>query len=66
MLLSRKSRVVCRHMLVSPELFIEFRKLSDKKFVIAVKGFEHAIFCISDQDATTVPARHICEIGSLN
>ena len=37
-----------------------------KIFVITVKRFEPAISCVRDQDATTTPARHIQETGSLN
>ena len=37
-----------------------------KMFVFAVKGFEPAISCVRDQDATTTPARHIQETGFLN
>ena len=36
-----------------------------KIFVITEKGFEPAIFWIRNQDVTTVPARHMCETGSL-
>ena len=28
-------------------------------FVITIKGIEPAISCVRDQDATTVPARHM-------
>ena len=31
-----------------------------------VKRFEHATYCVKDQDATTVPARHMRETGSSN
>ena len=34
--------------------------------VFAVKGLEPATSCVRDQDATTVPARHMWETGSLN
>ena len=37
-----------------------------KIFVITVNGFKHAISCVRDQDATTAPARHTLETGSLN
>ena len=37
-----------------------------KIFVITVKGFEPATFCVRVKDANAVPARHISEIGSLN
>ena len=30
-----------------------------KIFVITVKGFEPTISCVRDQDATTVPGRHM-------
>ena len=36
-----------------------------KVFVITVKGLEPATSCVRDQDVTTVPARHIRDIGSL-
>ena len=36
-----------------------------KIFVITVKWFEPAISCTRDQDATTGPARHMWETGSL-
>ena len=40
---------------------IEFYKVNSvtKIFVITVKGLESAASCIIDQDATTVPARHV-------
>ena len=47
-------------------VFTEFSKFSDKKFTITVKGLVPATSCIRDQDATTVPARHMWETGSLN
>ena len=31
-----------------------------KIFVITVKGLELTTSCVRDQDATTVPARHMC------
>ena len=37
-----------------------------KIFVIMVKGFKPATSCARDQDATTAPARHRWETGSLN
>ena len=37
-----------------------------KLFVIRVKGFKPATSCVRDQDATTVPAKHMCETGCLN
>ena len=37
-----------------------------KIFVITVKGLEPATSCVREQDATTVPARHIWERVSLN
>ena len=37
-----------------------------KLFVITVKGFEPATSCVSDQDATAVPARHKWKTRSLN
>ena len=33
--------------------------LVTKIFVITVKGLEPANFCVRDQDATTVPTRHM-------
>ena len=35
-------------------------------FLITVKGFEPANSCIRHQNASTAPAIHICETGSLN
>ena len=35
-------------------------------FVITVKGLEPVASCVTDQDATTVPARPMGETGSLN
>ena len=40
--------------------------LVTKIFVFTVKGLEHATSCVKDQHATTVPARHMLETGSLN
>ena len=40
-------------------VFTEFSKFGDKKFAIKVKGLEPATSCVRDQDATTVPARHV-------
>ena len=37
-----------------------------KIFLITVKGLEPVTSCIRDQDATTWPARHKLETGSLN
>ena len=37
-----------------------------KIVVIIVKGLEAATSCVKDQDATTAPARHMWETGSLN
>ena len=37
-----------------------------KIFVITVKGLEPDTSCLRDQDATTVPERHIWETESLN
>ena len=34
-----------------------------KIFVITVKGLEPATFCVRDEDATTVSARHMRETG---
>ena len=36
-----------------------YTEFSYKIFVITVKGFEPAISCVRDQDATTVPGRHM-------
>ena len=49
------------------EFFLNvFTEFSCKKIVIAVKGLEPVTSCIRDQDATTVPARHMWETASLN
>ena len=32
-----------------------------KNIVATVKGFEPTTSCVREQDATTVPATHICE-----
>ena len=46
---------------------IEFSLNSVKKiFVITVKGLKHNISDNRDQDASTVPARHMWETGSIN
>ena len=37
-----------------------------KIYVITVKGLEPTTSCVGDKDATTVPARHMWETGSLN
>ena len=37
-----------------------------KIFVIRVKGLEPATSCVRDQDATTLPARHMWETAFLN
>ena len=37
-----------------------------KIFVITVKGLEPTTSYLTDQDATTAPARHVQEPGSLN
>ena len=37
-----------------------------KIFVITVKGLKPATSCVRDQNATTAPARHMWETGSLN
>ena len=50
-------------------VFTEFSKFSDKKFVIIVKGLEPATqptSCVRDQHATTAPAGHMWETRSLN
>ena len=36
-----------------------FTEFSDKIFITIVKGLEPATSCFRDQDATTVPARHM-------
>ena len=46
----------------SLNVFTEFAEFSDN----TVKGLEPATSCVRDQDATTVPVRHMSEIGSLN
>ena len=48
----------------SLNVFIEFAEF--KVFIITAKGFKPATSCIRDQDATTVPARHVWKTGSLN
>ena len=48
-------------------VFTEFAKFSEKKYCILKRIFEPAICCsFRGQDATTVPARHRKQIGSLN
>ena len=37
-----------------------------KIFAVTVKGLKHATSLVRDQDATTAPARHKWETGSLN
>ena len=37
-----------------------------KIFMIKVKGYEPSTSCVRDLGATTAPARHMYEIGSLN
>ena len=44
--------------------FTEFAEFSEKQFMI-LKGLEPATSCVRDQHATTAPARHMLEIGSL-
>ena len=39
---------------------------ADKLFFITAKELEPATYWVRDQDATSVPARHIWETGSLN
>ena len=39
--------------------FIKSLKSVTKVLVMTVKGFEPAISCVRDQDATAVPARHM-------
>ena len=51
-----------RHWSFSLMFFTEF---SDKK-LLSLKGLEPATSCGRDQYATTVPARHMWEAGSLN
>ena len=49
------------------EFFLNnFTEFSDKIFVITVKGLQLSTSYVRDQDATTVPARHTWETGSLN
>ena len=48
------------------EFFLNvFTEFSDKKY-LSLKGLEPATPCERDQAATTAPARHMCETGSLN
>ena len=42
-----------------------FTEFSDKKY-LSLKGLKPATSCERDQDATTAPARHMCETGCLN
>ena len=50
-----------------PQIFSLNSLNSMTKFsVITLKGLEPATSCVRDQDATTAPARHMCETGSLN
>ena len=37
----------------------EFNDFLDKIFAITVKGLKPATSCVEDQDATTVPVRHM-------
>ena len=54
-------------MKLTMEFFLNvFTEFSDKNIVIIVKGLKPATSCLRDQDATTVPARHMSEPGSLN
>ena len=48
------------------EFFLNSLNPVTKIFVITVKGFEPATSYVRDQNATTVPARHMWETGSLN
>ena len=47
---------------VFPKRRIQWQKLF---FVRYIKGLEPAASCVRDQDATTAPARHMWETGSL-
>ena len=50
----------------SCESYLSFHEMFSKIFVITAKGLEPANSCVRGQDATTGPARHMWEIGSLN
>ena len=43
----------------SLNVFNEFAEFSDKIFVVTIKRFEPVTSCVRDQDATSVPARHV-------
>ena len=43
-----------------------FSEFSDKIFFITVEGLKPATSCVTDQDATTVLARHMWDTGSLH
>ena len=46
--------------------FLNLLNSVTKIFVISAKGLEPAISYVRDQDATTAPARHMWDTGSLN
>ena len=59
-------KVKYTHMLDLMEFLLNvFTEFTDKKYLL-LKGLEPATSCIRDQDATTAPARHVWETGSLN
>ena len=50
---------------VFPECFTEFSEFSDQKY-LSLKGLEPGTSCVRRQDATTTPAIHMSDTGSLN
>ena len=46
-------------------VFTEFGK-SVKEKSLSLKGLDPSTFCVRDQDATIVPARHMSETRSIN
>ena len=53
----------------SLDVFTEFDECSDKNsnhYIKRARTCHSAAPCVRDQDATTVPARHVLETGSLN
>ena len=47
-------------------VFHWIQRIQWQKKLFTVKGLEPATSCVRDQDATTAPARHMWETGSLN
>ena len=50
----------------SLNVFIEFAEFSDKNICHYIKTYDPATSCVKDHHATTAPARHMWETGSLN